>query len=575
MHVFQRGRPKAARWVLALGVLAAFPIVGSGVAQAAMGGANPSTTSVRPDLRSVHELSGINAGRVQFCFDKPVSNAGLAGANFRLGGYRWDTILSGLGAVLDSNTSCVDVLFANHDLTSYSFGTVTTGAVTANISGGQPNVADSAPNLDATDHSGTAGHTTGPDLQSVIVGSPAGANEIIYQFDQSVDVVQTAADFGYVNSSGTIITGAVVTGISGTAVRVAFATPVLGAQQAFVDRGIAPVLVPPSGVNGDSFAVSSDTPTPETENPTESVPVPGASGISAAPTLAAASLVGSNQIAYTFNQPIVALGVLLGQRFLAVASNGDEIAATGTPVIESDGRTVLATFPTNLSNYQEEIVVASVQNNVVTNPNVTAGNPPEGTAVGDNTGAFSTGFTNGPDATGATFNGTTGQVTVQFDQRVANGPAAPGVTPPNPAKFHLRDAAGFDVTPAGAVATSVATTAFQSSVTVSYNNPQLVTSVVANGGSLEIIGNQNPNPGGPFATFAGNPTSAVFTFGDPHPANVSGMNPAGNVQQLIGATASAVSLHNLHFKRIHIAAVKQHSKKHHSKKHTKKHSRKH
>src|SRR5205807_5843527 len=126
------------------------------------------------------------------CFDKPLTLGGSP-TNFRLGGYRWDTILSGIQQVLDSNSNCADVLMQPDnagnaaDLNSYSFGTVKKTAATASISGGQSSLADSSPNLDSSSHNGTAGHTTGPDLSGVIIGAPAGTNEIIYSFDQPVD----------------------------------------------------------------------------------------------------------------------------------------------------------------------------------------------------------------------------------------------------------------------------------------------------------------------------------------------------------------------------------------------------
>ena len=57
--------------------------------------------------------------------------------------------------------------------------------------------------------------------------------------------------------------------------------------------------------------------------------------------------------------------------------------------------------------------------------------------VGDNAGAFARGFTTGPDATAVTFNSTTGQAVVSFDQRVDLVTAMP-----DPAGFVLLDANG-------------------------------------------------------------------------------------------------------------------------------------
>ncbi len=561
MHVFNRGRPKAARYVALLGVLAAFPVIGVGVAQASIGGATPATTTNRPDLRSVTALSGLNAGRVEFCFDKALSNSFNA-ANFALGGYRWDTILTGAGTpVLAANANCVDVPFGNgsQDLASYTFGTVKLGAVTANVSGGAANLADSTANVSSTSHNGTTGHTTAPDLQGVTVGAPAGQNEIIYTFDQPVSAT-IAGNFGYVDSSGMQHFGQAVTGIDGAGdVRVSFTgngnpATVSGAQDAFVTR---------DAVNSNG-AAGSATPDPVSINPIESVVVPGASGITAAPTLSAATEVGNNQIAYVFNQTVATSNAAgLAAQFRAVASNGDEISATNVTV-ESDGKTVLATFGGNFNNYNEEIVVASVAAGAVVNPNVNATNPPSGVPVGDNANAFATGFTNGPDATRASFNGTSGQVLVQFDQRV--DPARVAAT-----QFRLLDSGGNDVTPAGAGA-SVQTTAFQSQVTVSFNNPALVRSVATNGGSLEIIGNQTSGGGDPYTAFAGFPAPAVFTYGDPHGRGMSGFNAAGNVQQILAGTVTGASLQGrgtrIVLKRVHIVAKRHTSRRHTSRRHT-------
>ena len=58
MSISKRGQRSVVRWAAGVGVLAAFPFLASGVAQAAMAGGNPLTTTNRPDLRTVH----VNAG---------------------------------------------------------------------------------------------------------------------------------------------------------------------------------------------------------------------------------------------------------------------------------------------------------------------------------------------------------------------------------------------------------------------------------------------------------------------------------------------------------------------------------
>ncbi len=209
-------RGLAVRLCLLVGAFALLPLALAGTAQASMAGAPPLTTKFRPDLRSLHILTGINAGRAQFCFDKPLAGPSpTSGDDFELGGYRWDTFLIGTGgAVLDSTGMCADVLMDSDnsgsvaDLTQYTFGGDFDGAVTANVSGGLASLADSTPNLDSTSNNGTAGHTTGPDLEGVTIGAPAGTNEIIYTFDQNVDCTDLdPGSFVYYNAGGASSSG--------------------------------------------------------------------------------------------------------------------------------------------------------------------------------------------------------------------------------------------------------------------------------------------------------------------------------------------------------------------------------
>src|ERR1700736_3783356 len=102
MSVFGRGRLRFGRWAIGLAAVAAFPLAGAGSAHAAgIGNALHPVFNFRPVLDHVNILSGqVNKGRAQFCFDKTISlpNPGNP-SSFRLGGYRWDTFLSGTGAV--------------------------------------------------------------------------------------------------------------------------------------------------------------------------------------------------------------------------------------------------------------------------------------------------------------------------------------------------------------------------------------------------------------------------------------------------------------------------------------------
>ena len=208
MSVFRRGRFMAVRWAIGLGVLLAFPFLASGVAQAAMAGANPLTTTNRPDLRTVHVSSAADTG--EFCFDKTIANTGPQGGvldatKFMLGGYRFDTAVAGLSVGVDtSNTDCAQVGFSRPDLSQYTFGTVADNAVIFNGGGNGAlgNIGDSTADLDSAGHSGTADHTTGPDLTSVLVDNTN--NRLIYNFDKSVGSISAGTDqrFLFYDSNG-------------------------------------------------------------------------------------------------------------------------------------------------------------------------------------------------------------------------------------------------------------------------------------------------------------------------------------------------------------------------------------
>jgi hypothetical protein len=571
MYSFRFGR-SLGRWLIGLGVLAAFPFVGAGVASASLAGAPPATTNFRPDLRTVHILTGINAGRAQFCFDKPITITAASGPDFELGGYRWDTILTGFAPagtpVLDSTGDCAIVTMTPQsggaaDLNSFTFGSVTAGAVTASISGGQPNLPDSSPSLDSTSHSGTTGHTAGPDLAGVTVGAPAGTNEIIYSFDQPVDpAALVPGDFAYYNAAGTLHDGAAITGVDSTGdVRVAFAVPTVSdAVVAVVGRGTGffPNSAPGAGRD--------DAGTPSTYNSSVSVTVPGTSGVTAIPDMASAQIVpgATNQIDYVFDQLV---NTAVPADFWAVASNGDETSGTSATVL-SDGKTVRVTFSApNITNFLEEITLASVSFDAVKNA---AGffNTFQGKPVGGNAGAFATGFTNAPDATGVTFNASSGQVVVNFDQRVAaNAAGQPvaqdGVTPTALADWSLLDANGnFLANPTSATVEALGP--YLSDVRLTFANPP----ILAAAKSLEISGNQttsNAANTNPYVNFAGAPAPAVFSSGFGHAGGASGMNPAGNVQQILAPTVSGASLQGhgvrMVLRRVHITNRRTHHKR--------------
>ena len=186
-------------------------------------------------------------------------------------------------------------------------------------------------------------------------------------------------------------------------------------------------------------------PNHQVANPTESVAVPGTSGLSGRPVLQSAALVPgpSNQIDFTFSLPISAGDP---SDLVAVLANGQEEPANGETVISAN--TVRATFSlAGLQQFTENLVKVSAfgcatgdntggisagctnapgstnGRGAVQSVNPSAGavtrfNLTGGVAVGDNAGAFATGYTTGPDARSVTFDNTSGTVTVQMDSRV-------------------------------------------------------------------------------------------------------------------------------------------------------------
>jgi hypothetical protein len=577
MSISKRGQHRAVRWAAGVGVLAAFPFLASGVAQAAMAGGNPLTTTNRPDLRSVHVNNG--ADTAEFCFDKAIANVspGLSlidPDNFSLGGYRFDVRLRAATANVEStNTNCVVATMrptttgsGTADLTSYSYGTVDDNAVSANNGGANApgNIGDSTANLDSTSHNGTADHTQGPDLQAVV--PDVTNNRMNYVFDQPVDG-NTLANGRYLfyDTNGGPHWGFPI-GSSGTVVSVQFgafpADAVSNAVQAVVIRGQRFTEGVPQGPlnncnttsNVFGGAVCELGGNPETISPTESVPVPGTSGLTARPVLLSASLVNpggpSNQIDYTFSVPITAVDGDPGN-LVAVLSNGQEVSATGENVISSNTvRATFATLPTGLETFQELVVKASVYGcttqfqpigtcngrftfeggaGAVSSVNPSSGavtrfNETGGVQVGDNAGAFATGFSTGPDARSVTFDNSTGTVTVQMDQRVNPGSVD---TRFNCGFGHvagngcwvLESSTGTTITDHPNSAAVVNNLPFQSQVVLSYS-PSDVQRAVA----LAIAG----SPVDPFS-------AASTFFGDGQ------FGPQGTVRQVISPTASATA----------------------------------
>jgi hypothetical protein len=129
----------------------------------------------------------------------------------------------------------------------------------------------------------------------------------------------------------------------------------------------------------------------------------------------------NDSIVFTFDHPVVVVGSGAGN-FIAELSNGfNPVVSTGA--VGTGGTTVTANFGGALSARAEYAVEGWVGNgSVEAADNVTpSGNNLPGSApIGDNAGAFASGFTTGADVFGVTMNKTTGAVVANLDQRITN-----------------------------------------------------------------------------------------------------------------------------------------------------------
>jgi hypothetical protein len=525
-----------------------------------MGGALPLTSTFRPDLRTV-TLVASNAG--QFCFDKTLNGAAIGPAkDFMLGGYNEfntgfgtantsnSATTTALSRVIDdTNPMCVDVVFptapnpfvpptiagGSADLNQYTYASVAAGAVLTNTHA-ELNDADSTALTGSTTNNGTTGNTVAPDLTGVVINTSF--NVVNYVFNKNIGGIYLAAGKGFflINSAGQVCredTAANIT-FSANVVTVVFPTaptadcpvtftafpkPVNAAVRAGIDPGVA------ANATVDGF--------PNNDAPT--VIVPGTSGTTGlADLLSAVVSTDGNTVAYTFDKPI---GLVPTPADFQISSGeGDVAFGTGTPTISNTATTGTVTVPfASGSQFNEYDVKANVVPGAVTVLNEPAsGNTYGSVPVGDNAGAFSRGFTTGPDATGVTFNSTTGQAVVSFDQRVDLV-----TTPPNPAGFVLLDQDGTPVASAAATgATGVPSAAGPVQITVSF--PPAAFAVAK---ALEICGppdNINTRLAGTFAgpaeCVAGVAGGTVFS------EHLPGNGAWPNVQQILTPFATSAVL---------------------------------
>jgi hypothetical protein len=527
------------RATVAAVVVCALPLLASGSAQAALAGANPSTTTNRPDIRSA-TIADPNANSVDICYDRTLTNVGstLTLSNIVIGGYRSDNQSPASSAQIDqTNTNCVLAVFGNAgDLNQYTYVEVKADTVQFN-SNANSNLDDSVAFTSSTTHNGTTGLTVGPDLVGILTpsGTDINNNTLSFVEDQNVVGPITAGDFFFTDSAGNRCDGTSAAS-SANVVVVSFTVactipgpnnsgPITNAVRGGQDQGAVFASADPVVANTD-----------------DEVALPGApnNGATTRPDLSAVAVNGET-VTYTFDQQIA---TTVATDFFVALSDGIQIPSTSATIIGPD--TVIATFP-GLSTVNEYAVKASVSRGAVTEPGGvvvgTAGSLP----IGGNAGAFARGFTTGPDVFGVVFNQATSQITIDLDQRASSA---------DPLGFAALNAAGnLQANPQpGGVTTNAGDSAGPATITAQFAAGQLSTAT-----QLQVNG-----VGGTFYAVHGTPFAALDTNLDGSiclaaPANENPNCQDGqNVTQIVSPVASGSILraaHWSHSKRLSTKAL--------------------
>ncbi|MDQ6937306.1 MAG: hypothetical protein M3140_06290 [Actinomycetota bacterium] len=431
-----------ARLAVGAAVLA-FPLLATGVAQASIAGAPPSTATQLPNpTYSIAQSSD----QVGVCFDVSLANSGLVGSNFSLAGYRAgnsggkDT---GTAAALDpTDPRCVLVTFgnldANVDINRFTVVEMTANAVHKNTNG-QGNLQDSVtltPNLSTTDacantcgplsKDGTTGNSAAPNL-SGITGPPTNvqqtANQLTFTFDRDIATTPAPvpASFFIITPSGDVCRGTTVSAPSGNTLTVTFSKTTApasftGAKCTSADTVVTAIR---GGVLQNAVFAAYDH--SAGSYPQTTVLSNCASPCATQrPYLVSATLNPANydEIVYTFNTVV---GTPVPADFLAELSNGKTVTAMQAQ--PTGGNTVDVTFKGSLTTQAEYAVNAYATFGAVLD--VTSSAPaglsiPGSAPIGDNAGGQAPGFTTAADVNSVNFSTSGGTATVLLDQRVAS-----------------------------------------------------------------------------------------------------------------------------------------------------------
>ncbi len=536
-------RASLARLAVGLAVLA-FPLLATSVAQAALAGAIPSTTTIHPDVRSATIDPTAGDFALHVCFDKQLNGSFVPG-DFAIAGYRAGNLHDALGVSTDpSNTNCVFVVWPSSigDINQYTAVEIAPGAVEANA-GSVPNLVDSVGITGSISHAGVTGITVAPNLAGVL--PPSGANQVSHSltfvFDKTTDSpAANNAGYFFETAAGQTCMGvpafAPIAGNDSTTITIAFNDAPCGGVVNAIRAGLfAGTVTAPSDAAATNPNMSTIMPNCNT----------GTNCPTSVPDLVSAQLNADNDsITYTFDKNVVVFPPNLPSDFLAELANGTTLPSTSA--VCGGGTTCVAQFSGTLSKQAEFGVLAWVSG-VAVHPadNPTVSNLAGSAKIGDNAGAFSRAFTTGPDVFGVQMNKSTGLVSVNLDDRVVAVDTA-----------DINLIAGDGGIVAATPSPSFNSSAGPGPTTVQLQYPA---SVLTNVTQVQFLGC-------PGAAFCGGGTAA---FTEPFSSVISPFD-AKNLVQIVGAVNSGAILRGYHLHK-HAYDAKIHSL--HNKKHHKKHSK--
>jgi hypothetical protein len=326
---------------------------------------------------------------VEYCFTDTVQEVS-EGAGFRLVSFDpSDRLDASSVELLEDDQSCVLAEFeSGTDLDSYALATVQNGAVTTVE--GEGNV-QSSQHLAGTNAVGQA--TTLPELISASADEQQ--DQVQFRFDEDLgdEAEPDTSALGFYTESADIISGTEVIDVEDNVVTVGFDSDGLieEAVRFFANGGAV------SDSQGDTNVPTS------------------VGGATAAPDLQSASPSGdtATQFNFTFDENVT-VGDAEASAFSVVTAAGERFQ--GESVDSVDAQTVQVTFPNEIEDFADQLVLAAADYEAVTaNEQDGIGNTAAAAVVGD---ASTVGATAGPDLIDASLDADTGDVVLTFDENL-------------------------------------------------------------------------------------------------------------------------------------------------------------